>query len=206
MAFDEDDKPRILNPDLIHESVRLRYADVAKQPQGRFPYPVGRSSALSLGYPPDLIDQIPEPVVERFVGVGNPFSLGEPARGERVVDIGCGAGFDSQLAAFLVGPAGRVLGVDLCGEMLAVARQGRDDSTLENLEFLQGTAESLPVESGWADLVVTNGVLNLAACKSSAFAEIARVLKPGGWLRGVDLVLVETLPDDLRRDEFAWSS
>ncbi len=206
MALDDDDKPRILSPGAIHESVRRRYAQVAHDPRGQFPYPVGRESALGLGYPPGFIDRIPTFVVERFVGVGNPFSLGPPEPGQTVVDIGAGAGFDSQVAALMVGPDGRVRGVDLSDEMLDVARRGRDACGLANIEFLSGSAESLPVESGWTDLVITNGVLNLAACKTAAFAEIARVLRPGGWLRGVDLVLVEELPADLRRDEFAWSS
>jgi ubiquinone/menaquinone biosynthesis C-methylase UbiE len=138
--------------------------------------------------------------------VGNPFSLGEPQPGWNVLDIGCGGGFDTQMAARYIGPTGLVRGVDLSREMLAVARNGLDASGLSNVEFIEGQAEALPVESGWADLVISNGVLNLAFCKRSAFAELARVLKPGGRFQAADLVLVKELPQALRDDHFAWSN
>ena len=110
------------------------------------------------------------------------------------------------MAALYAGPTGRVRGVDLSREMLAVARAGLDASGLTNVELIEGQVEALPVASGWADLVISNGVLNLAACKPSAFAEAARVLKPGGQFQAADLVLVKDLPQDLRDDEFAWSN
>lgn len=194
-----------MNQDEIRDLTRRRYAEVAATPEGQFPYPVGRKSAERLAYPPEVLDQIPARVVERFVGVGNPFSLGRPEAGWRVVDVGCGAGFDSQFAARFVGPTGRVIGIDLSPEMLAVARASLPPDLRPFVSFADGDAESLPVESGWADLVVSNGVLNLTACKERAFAEIARVLRPGGRLQAVDLVLVEELPDSLRNDQFAWS-
>ena len=192
--------------DQIHDELTRRYAAVARKPAGQFPYPTGRASAERLGYRRDLLDLVPDAVVERFVGVGNPFSLGEPHAGWNVVDIGCGAGFDSQFAARFVGPQGRVVGVDLSEEMLAEARQGAAVAGLDNVEFRRGLAEALPVEPGWADLVISNGVLNLAACKPSAFREVARVLRPGGHFRAVDLVLVGELPPELADDEFAWSN
>lgn len=189
----------------IHAASRRRYAAVARSPAGQFRYPTGRASAERLGYRPDLLDRIPADVVARFVGVGNPFSLGEPEPGWSVLDIGCGCGLDSQVASHYVGPGGRVCGVDLSEDMLAVARGGRSGG-LADLEFRQGYAEKLPVPSGWADLVISNGVLNLASCKGAAFGEVFRVLKPGGRFQAVDLVLVADLPPDLRNDEFAWSN
>jgi arsenite methyltransferase len=194
-----------MDTDQIRDALRRRYAAVAEQPAGQFPYPVGRGSAERLGYRADFLQRILPEVIDHFVGVGNPFSLGEPEAGWRVVDVGCGAGFDSQVAAHYVGPTGRVIGVDMSPEMLAVARSGLP-GTLSNVSFVEGRAEALPVESEWADLVITNGVLNLAACKASAFAEIARVLRPGGRLQAADLILVKDLPPDLRDDDFAWSN
>ena len=194
------------NPDRIHELLTRRYAAVAEKPTGQFAYPVGRASAERLGYPGDFLGRIPSGVVSRFVGVGNPFTLGEPEQGWAVVDIGCGGGVDSQIAAHFVGPEGRVCGIDLSEGMLSVAREGLDASGLSNVEFRQGVAESLPVESGWADLVISNGVLNLATCKATAFAEAFRVLKSGGRFQAADLVLIGELPEDLRNDEFAWSN
>ncbi len=160
-----------MEPVQIHEALRRRYAAVAEHPAGKFAYPVGRESATRLGYRSEFLDHIPPSVIDRFVGVGNPFSLGESQAGWRVVDVGCGTGFDSQVAARLVGPRGVVIGVDISLEMLAVAQAGLAASELINLTFVEGRAETLPVETGWADMVVSNGVLNLATCKASAFAE-----------------------------------
>ena len=155
--------------ELIHGELRHRYAQVAQQPKGRFSYPVGRESAEGLLYQREFLDRVPPGVLEHFVGVGNPFSLGEPQPGWTVLDIGCGAGFDSQIAALYVGPAGKVIGVDLTEEMLTVARAGSTTAGVRNLEFRQGIAESLPVESSWADLVISNGVLNLRPARQLRF-------------------------------------
>lgn len=190
----------------IQNALRRRYAEVAGRPVGQFKYPVGRVSAERLGYPAKLAARVPADVVDRFVGVGNPFSLGEPRSGWRIVDVGCGAGFDSRIAAQLTGPKGRVVGVDMSPEMLNVARTGTLAGRSARVVFVQGCAESLPLESGWADLVISNGVLNLSTCKASAFAEVARLLRPGGRFQAADLILVKDLPPELRNEEFAWSN
>lgn len=195
-----------MDTDHIHNTLRARYATVANQPIGQFKYPVGRGSIEQLKYPSNIIEVIPTSVVDRFVGVGNPFSLGEPRSGWRIVDIGCGAGFDAQVAAHYAGQSGHIIAVDLCPEMLSIAKSGYEESPLQNISFSEGFAESLPVDNGWADLVISNGVLNLAACKISAFAEIARVLSAGGRFQAADLILVKRLPENLRKDEFAWSN
>lgn len=192
--------------DQVHRALRRRYATVARQPAGQFPYPTGRASAEQLHYCRDFLNLLPPAVVDHFVGVGNPFTLGEPQPGWAVLDIGSGAGFDSQVAARYTGPQGKVIGVDLTEEMLAVARYGVAAAGLTNVEFREGLAEQLPVESGWADLVISNGVLNLAACKASAFRELSRVLKAGGHFQAVDLVLVGELPPELANSESAWSN
>lgn len=194
-----------MQPEEILSGILRRYAEVVCHPQGQFPYPIGRESALALGYRPDLLASIDAGVLERFVGVGNPFSLGEPGEGWRVVDVGCGAGLDAQMAGRYVGEAGVVIGVDMSREMLGVARAGLHGD-VQNVKFVEGDATALPVASGWVDLVISNGVLNLAADKSKAFAEIARVLRPGGRLQAVDLILVQPLPPDLSDDAFAWSN
>ncbi len=194
-----------METDRIHNALRKRYTKVADQPVGQFKYPVGRGSAERLGYRAGVLDSMPASVVDHFVGVGNPFSLGEPRPGWRVVDVGCGAGFDSQVAAHYVGPAGEVTGVDMCPEMLAVARSGVAEAGCENVALVEGLAENLPVDDGWADLVISNGVLNLASCKSAAFGEIARVLRGGGRFQAADLILVKKLPGDLLDDEDAWA-
>jgi SAM-dependent methyltransferase len=195
-----------MEPQQIREALRHRYAEVAKRPEGQFNYPVGRGSAERLDYRHDLLDRIPSNVVEHFVGVGNPFSMGEPQPGWNVIDIGCGCGFDSQMAAYYIGGTGQVRGVDLSPEMLAVARAGLATAGLRNVDLVEGQAEALPVETGWAEVAISNGVLNLAVCKASAFAEVFRVLKPGGRFQAADLVLVKDLPQELRNDQFAWSN
>lgn len=195
-----------MNNHSIRQSLRRRYAEVALRPQGQFGYPVGRSSVERLGYATEIVATLPAGVVEGFVGVGNPFSTCESWPGEHVIDIGCGAGFDSLYAARNVGPAGFVIGVDISPEMLARAIEGAREAGIENVAFVQASAESLPVPDGWADLVISNGALNLSACKAAAFAEISRVLRPRGRFQAADLILTQTLPEDLRKDEFAWSA
>jgi len=190
----------------IQASVRIRYAGVAKDPADKLPYPTGRDSMIVLGYPDEAISNISGDLLRYFVGVGNPFSLGTPSTGWQVLDIGCGAGVDARIAAYYAGIDGRVIGVDMSLEMLSIARHGFDQEKKANITFIEGYAELLPVKSGWADLVISNGALNLATNKHAAFTEIFRVLKPGGRFQAADLILDKPLPDDLLDDGFAWSN
>lgn len=197
---------RAMNPASLRASIRDRYAQVAEQPSGQFPYPTGAASARILGYRSAWLERIPIGVIEHFVGVGNPFDLGVPLPGERVLDLGCGAGFDTLVAAQCVGPGGRIVGIDFSPEMLAVAADGLHQVGCRNVTLVEATLERLPLPDAWADRVLSNGVLNLTPCKASAFAEIARVLRPGGHFQAADLMLVRGLPHDLCHDSFAWSS
>ncbi len=148
---------------------------------------------------------IPEDVIASFAGTGNPFSLGEILPGERVVDVGSGAGFDSLIAAHLVGQEGRVVGVDMTPAMLAKARPNATEAGLHNLEFKEGFAESLPVPDGWADVVISNGVLNLCPDKLTALQEMHRVLKPGGRLQIGDILVQKAVPETAKRKIDLWT-
>lgn len=179
----------------LHAAVRRRYASVAHCAEGQFPYPVGRASALQLGYEADWLARVPEAVLARFVGVGNPFAVRRPQPGERVLDLGCGCGLDLGVARQLVGPQGRAVGVDLTPEMLALADAG-----------VQARIEALPFADGAFDLALSNGVLNLVPDKAAAFAEIARVLRPGGALAAADLLVTDAIPDAVLASADAWST
>jgi arsenite methyltransferase len=189
----------------IRAAVQTRYRAVAQNPSGHFSYPVGRESALNLGYAPDWLEAIPSEIVDRFVGVGNPFCIRRPARGERVLDVGCGCGLDTFVAALLVGPQGRAVGLDLTPEMLARPRQAAARAGLSNLEFVEGSAEKLPFTDGSFDMAISNGALNLVPDKDAAFAEICRVLRPGGVLATADLLVRQTIPAEILADMDAWS-
>ena len=188
--------------DHIQKGIAEKYRRVAASPAGLFRYPTGAESARSLGYPPDLVAGIPATVQEHFVGVGNPFALGPIALGEAVLDLGCGTGFDALVAAQLVGPAGRVVGIDLSPEMLAVARAGRAGTGFAQVGFAEAQVEALPFPDAAFDVVLSNGVLNLVPDKPCAVREIFRVLRPGGRLQACDIGLVRDEPPP---DKAAWS-
>lgn len=181
----------------IRAGIEEKYRKVAVSPAGLFRYPTGEASALGLGYPSPLLDTIPRSIRERFVGVGNPFALGPIRSGQAVLDLGCGAGFDTLVAAQLVGPAGRVVGVDLSPEMLAVAEAGRVEAGIFQIAFGAAAVEALPFADASFDLALSNGVLNLLPDKPTALREILRVLCPGGRLQACDIGLVgEEMPPD----------
>jgi SAM-dependent methyltransferase len=186
----------------IHQGVAEKYRKVAVSPEGLFKYPTGDVSARGLGYPADLMAAIPSAIRERFVGVGNPFVLGPIRTGEAVLDLGCGAGFDAFIAGQLVGPTGRVAGVDISPEMIAVAEAGRAESGFPQIEFRVAAVEALPFPDGSFDVALSNGVLNLIPDKPAGLREILRVLRPGGLLQACDIGLVR---DEMPRDKAQWS-
>ena len=195
----------LVDPDTLREQVRDKYREVAVDPNRTFHFHTGRVNAARLGYESVVVDALPDRAVESFAGVGNPFSLRRLQPGERVVDVGSGAGFDSFIAATQVGNSGRVVGVDMTPEMLKKSRATADALGFAHVEFCEGLAEDLPVEDGWADAVISNGVINLCADKKAVFDEIHRVLKPGGWLQFADIANGRPVPPEALRDIDLWT-
>ena len=190
----------------LREEVRKKYREVALDPGGDFHFHTGRPLARRLGYDRDAVDPMPDAAVESFAGVGNPFAHRALRPGERVVDVGSGGGFDCFIAVGQVGPGGRVVGIDMTEEMLARSRATAAALGLDNLEFRDGLVEDMPVEDGWADVVISNGVINLCADKERVFAEIGRVLRPGGHLQFADIANGQPVPEAAVRDIDLWTA
>jgi arsenite methyltransferase len=194
-----------VDPLALREEVKAKYRAVAVDPHGSFHFHTGRPLARRLGYDNEVVAALPDSAVEAFAGVGNPFSLGTLKPGERVVDLGSGGGFDCFIAAGQVGPAGRVVGVDMTQEMLGRARGVAAAMGLRNVEFRQGVIEDLPVEESSVDVVISNGVINLCADKREVFAEVMRVLKPGGRLQFADIANGKEIPAGALRNIDLWT-
>jgi arsenite methyltransferase len=195
----------LVDPDALREQVRDKYRDVAVDPHRTFHFHTGRSLAARLGYESGAVDALADRAVESFAGVGNPFSLRRLTPGERVVDVGSGAGFDTFIAAGQVGEEGQVIGVDMTPEMLEKSRATADALGYGHVEFREGLAEQLPVPDVWADAVISNGVINLCADKRAVFEEIRRVLQPGGWLQFADIANGRPVPTEALRDIDLWT-
>jgi arsenite methyltransferase len=195
----------LVDVDTLRTQVRDKYRDVANDPHGTHHFHTGRPLAARLGYEQAVVDDLPDRAVESFAGVGNPFSLRRLNAGEHVVDVGSGAGFDSFIAATQVGPAGRVIGIDMTPEMLTKSRATAEQLQFDHVEFRAGLAETMPVEDGWADVVISNGVINLCADKQAVFAEIHRVLRPGGVLQFADIANGRPVPVEAMRDVDLWT-
>lgn len=195
-----------VDPDVLRDQVRKKYREVATDPHGEHHFHTGRYLAAQLGYDEALVASLPDAAVESFAGVANPFSLRPMQKGERVVDVGSGAGFDSFVASRLVGPDGKVVGVDMTGEMLAKARSTAGVLANSTVEFREGLAERLPVEDAWADAVISNGVINLCVDKRAVFSEIHRVLRPGGWLQFADIANGNPVPAAALNNVDLWTA
>jgi arsenite methyltransferase len=189
----------------LREEVQSKYRGVATAPGATYHFHTGRVAARRLGYDMSIVDSLPDRAVESFAGVGNPFELRTLEPGERVVDAGSGAGFDSFVAARQVGRAGSVVGVDMTPEMLDKSTATADMLGLQNVEFREGLLEAMPVEDGWADVVISNGVINLCPDKRAAFSEIRRVLRPGGHLQFADIANGKPVPPEALRDIDLWT-
>ena len=195
----------LVDPAVLRDQVREKYREVALKPDATYHFHTGRPLAARLGYEAAAVDALPDRAVESFAGVGNPFSLRRLQPGEQVVDVGSGAGFDSFIAAGQVGDSGQVVGVDMTPEMLDKSRATADALGVGHVEFRRGLAEELPVEDAWADVVISNGVINLCADKRAAFDEIHRVLKPGGTLQFADIANGRPVPIEAMRDVDLWT-
>ncbi|MDQ3980285.1 MAG: methyltransferase domain-containing protein [Actinomycetota bacterium] len=195
----------LIDAEALREKVRDKYRSVAFAAGGPYHFHTGRPLAARLGYDPAVTAALPDRAVESFAGVGNPFSLRALEPGERLVDVGSGAGFDSFIAAGQVGPSGHVVGIDMTVEMLAKARETAERLGLGNVEFREGLAEALPVEDSWADVVISNGVINLCPDKKVVFAEIWRVLRPGGFVQFADIANGQPVPAEAMRDIDLWT-
>jgi arsenite methyltransferase len=191
--------------DILRRAIQDEYAVVAQEPEHGFHFFVGRPLARLLGYEHTWLDGVPESTIASFAGTGNPFSLGALGPGERVVDVGSGGGIDSLIAANMVGPSGGVIGVDMTPAMLDKARTSAAAAGMTNVEFREGFGEALPVEDGWADVVISNGVLNLMPDKDAALREMARVLKPGGRLQIGDILVQKPVPQSAKEDIALWT-
>ena len=189
----------------LRQAIQEEYRLVALEPQRGFHFHTGRTLAHLLGYPDEWLVDLPESSIESFAGTGNPFSLGALKPGEKILDIGSGAGFDSMIAARMVSPAGQVVGIDMTPAMIEKAKSAAKEARISNLEFRSGYAETLPIEDGWADVVISNGVLNLVPDKPAALQEMARVLKPGGRLQIGDILVQRAVPESAKRKIDLWT-
>jgi SAM-dependent methyltransferase len=180
----------------IEKVIREKYATAARSPEGLFRYPTGRAGLDALTYDHEMIQRVPDSVLASYCGVGNPFSLGPLKPGEKVLDIGCGGGVDTFVAAFLVGPTGQAVGVDATPEMLERARRNQLEVPLAGVAFLPASAEDLPFRNQSFHVVISNGVFNLIPDKASALTEALRVLKPEGRFMVADQVLTGELPEN----------
>ncbi len=183
-----------LDPALLRESVRQAYSAAASDPGGRHPFPVGEAFALSLGYPREMLDRVPRASVEGFAGVSNVSVFAELLAGGTVLDLGCGSGVDSLIAAQRLGGKGQVVGIDFGETMLDRAKSSLRELELFNATFLQSAAERLPLADASADSVLVNGIFNLNPFRNEIFRELARIVKPGGSVFGAELVVREPLP------------
>lgn len=195
-----------VNVDDLRHRVREVYRQVAQEPEAEFHFEMGRALAERLGYPPELLDQVPSEAIASFAGVGYHLHLADLVPGDRVLDLGSGSGMDSFLAALLVGATGQVVGVDMTEEQRRKAERLRGRHGFEAVAFVEGYAEALPVRTDSVDVLISNGVINLAADKRRVFEEIARVLRPGGRMAISDIVTERQLSDDIVCDSALWAA
>lgn len=199
IKFNRDERKR------IREGISEKYRNVATNPEGRFSYPTGRAGLEGQKYDPEILNVLPEDVLASYCGVGNPFSLGPVNKGEAVLDIGCGAGVDTLVAAIMAGPEGRVTGVDLIPEMLNRAKTNLKKTSLKNVTFQEGSAEQLPFPDETFDVIISNGVFNLIPDKEKALREVFRVLKSSGRFLLADQILMGEMPADTESMVANWS-
>lgn len=193
-----------IDVDVLKSEIKKTYASVSQEPDKDFIFPTGRAWAEDLGYPEELA-RVPETAVESYAGVANPFTLGRLQPGEHVLDVGSGAGTDSLVAALMVGPRGRVTGIDMTPEMLARARAAAEELGTDNVEFVESEAERLAFADESFDLVISNGVIDLIPDKDAVFSELFRVLRPGGRIQVADVTIQNPVSEEGRRNIDLWT-
>ena len=194
-----------VDTDALRSAIKDEYKEVAENPGKGFHFHTGRRLTEIVGYKDEWLKGVSELAIASFAGTGNPFAMGELAAGERVVDVGSGGGIDSLIASHMVGPTGEVVGIDMTPEMLEKARAAAAESGIDNVEFREAYIEELPVPDGWADVVISNGVLNLTPDKQKALGEMFRVLRSGGRLQIGDIQVNREVPEGAKRKIDLWT-
>ena len=194
-----------VDTDTLRKAIQDEYKEVAKNPGKGFHFHTGRTLTKIVGYKDDWFDGVSESAIEAFAGTGNPFAMGTLTPGEKVVDIGSGGGIDSLVAARMVGTGGEVVGIDMTPAMLEKARTAAAESDIDNVEFREAFMEELPVADGWADVVISNGVLNLTPDKQKVLAEMFRILRSGGRLQIGDILVDREVPEEAKRKIDLWT-
>ena len=190
--------------ELLKSEIKKTYASLSAEPEKDFIFPTGRPWAEDLGYPDELAN-VPDTAVESFAGVANPWKLGRLEQGERVLDLGSGAGTDSLIAAQMVGPNGHVTGIDMTQQMLAKARAAAAEMGTTHVEFVETEAERLPFSDASFDVVISNGVIDLIPDKDAVFSELFRVLTPGGRMQIADVTIQRPVSEEGRRNIDLWT-
>lgn len=194
-----------VDTETLRKAIQDEYKEVAEHPDKGFHFHTGRRLTRIVGYKDEWLTDVSELAVESFAGTGNPFAMGELTAGERVVDVGSGGGIDSLVAARMVGPTGKVVGIDMTPAMLQRARMAAAGSGIDHVEFREGYMEELPVPDAWADVVISNGVLNLTPDKQKTLGEMFRVLRPGGRLQIADILVSREVPEGAKRKIDLWT-
>lgn len=189
----------------VEQAVRGMYEEVAAFPDREFHFPTGRKSCLNLGYPAEELDAIPDTAVQSFAGVGYPFLADNIKPGDTIVDVGSGSGVDVLIAALKTGSGGQVLGIDMTPAMIRKARENIKRTEIENIRIIEGEAVDIPLDNAVADVVTSNGVINLVPDKKRAFEEIFRILKPHGRIQISDIVLSKPVSEKSKANAQLWA-
>ena len=197
-------QPLLATADLLRDKVNAAYSAAATRPEQKHPFPIGRKLAENLEYPSEVLDDVPQSSVEAFAGVSNVSLFAEFPAGATVLDLGCGAGMDSIIAARRVGSTGRVIGIDFSEAMLVRARAAKEMVNLPHLQFQRGDAERLPLADESIDVAMVNGIFNLNPKRQAIFSELARVLRPHGRAYVAELILAAPLPEGDQASESNW--
>jgi SAM-dependent methyltransferase len=198
-------QPVDVDTDTLRKAIQDEYKEVAEDPRKGFHFHTGRPLTKIVGYKAEWLEGVSESAIESFAGTGNPFAMGQLASGEKVVDVGSGGGIDSLVAARMVGPDGEVVGIDMTPAMLERARAAAAESGIDNVEFREAYMEKIPVPDGWADVVISNGVLNLTPDKQKVLGEMFRVLRPGGRLQIGDILVNREVSQEAKRKIDLWT-